>query len=84
MKTYVFEVVIKEDQFEDGRPAYHASCPSLKGCHTWGHTYNEALKNIEEAVELFVQDLLESGEQIAVAPEKGVIEVHSPSIAVTI
>ncbi len=84
MKTYVFEVVIEKDQFEDGREAYHAFCPGLKGCHTWGHTYNEALKNIEEAVELYVQDLFDRGEQIAVAPEKGVLEVRSPSVAVTV
>ena len=84
MKTYIFEVVIEKDQFENGREAYHAYCPSLKGCHTWGHTYSEALKNIEEAAELYVEDLLERGEQIAVSPEKGVIEVRSPSVAVTV
>lgn len=84
MKTYVFEVVIEKDKFEDGREAFHAFCPSLKGCHTWGHTYNEALKNIEETVELYVEDLIERGEQIAVAPEKGILEVNSPSVAVTI
>jgi predicted RNase H-like HicB family nuclease len=84
VKTYVFEVVIEKDRFEDGREAYHAFCPSLKGCHTWGHTYNEALKNIQEAVELYVEDMLERGEQIVVTPEKGVLEVHAPSVAVTV
>ena len=29
MNTYTFEVVIEEDEFEDGRPAYHAYCPAL-------------------------------------------------------
>lgn len=84
MKTYIFQVVIEKDRFEDGREAYHAYCPSLKGCNTWGHTYNEALKNIEEAADLYVQDLLERGEQIVVSPEKGVMEVQSPSVAVTV
>jgi predicted RNase H-like HicB family nuclease len=84
VKTYVFEVVIEKDRFEDGREAYHASCPSLKGCHTWGHTYNEALKNIQEVVELYVEDLIERGERIVVTPEKGVMEVHTPSVAVTV
>lgn len=64
MKTYVFKIVIEQDQFEDGRPAWRASCPALKGCHTWGHSYEEALANAREAVELYVQDLIEAGENL--------------------
>jgi predicted RNase H-like HicB family nuclease len=30
-------------------------CPALKGCHTWGRTYDEALANIREEVELYVE-----------------------------
>ena len=52
MKSYIFSVVVEEDAFENGSPAYHPFCPALKGCHTWGHTYEEALTNIQEAVEL--------------------------------
>jgi predicted RNase H-like HicB family nuclease len=70
MNTYVFKVVIEADQFEDGRTGWHGSCPVLKGCHTWGHTYEEALGNVQEAVELYVQDLVESGEQIPVEAGK--------------
>ena len=43
-----FQVIITRD--EDG--LYVASCPALKGCHTEGKTYEEALKNIQEAIEL--------------------------------
>lgn len=39
MKSYIFRVVVEEDEFEDGRAAFNASCPTLKGCHTGGHTY---------------------------------------------
>ena len=84
MKSYIFRVVIEEDAFEDGRKAYHAYCPALKGCGTWGHTYQEALVNIREAVELYVEDLLESGEQIPVDPERGITEFSSPSVAVNV
>jgi len=42
---------------ETGEKAYHAYCPALKGCHTWGRTYDEALANVREAVELYVDDL---------------------------
>jgi predicted RNase H-like HicB family nuclease len=77
LKTYVFEVVIEKDRFEDGREAYHAFCPSLKGCHTWGHTYNEALKNIQDAIELYIEDLIEKGE--SVVPEKGSLKFAHPA-----
>jgi len=36
MKSYVFKVVVEEDETEDREKAYHAFCPALKGCHTWG------------------------------------------------
>ena len=57
------EVVIEPDKFEDGRDAWHACCPVLKGCHTWGYTREEALANIREAIDLYVDDLLGVGQQ---------------------
>jgi len=50
--TNVLRVIIEEDRFEYGAPAYHASCPVLKGCHTRGRSPEEALANIREAAEL--------------------------------
>ena len=84
VKSYIFKVVIEPDEFEDGRPAYHASCPALKGCHTSGNTYEEALAHIQEAVELYVEDLIASGEEIPVGPENGVIEQPTPSVVVNV
>ena len=84
MKSYVFPLVIEDDRFEDGRRAYHAFCPALKGCHTWGHTYEEALTNIREAVELYVEDLVEAGESVPIDPEQGVVELPSPAVAVNV
>jgi predicted RNase H-like HicB family nuclease len=84
MKSYVFNVVIEEDTFEDGRQAYHAYCPGLQGCHTWGYTYDEALVNIQEAVQLYIEDMLESGESIPVDPEKGITVQTAPSVVVNI
>jgi predicted RNase H-like HicB family nuclease len=42
-----YAVVIEED--EDGFLV--ASCPALKGCHSQGKTEEEALANIQEAIE---------------------------------
>ena len=84
MKSYIFSVVIEEDAFEDGRTAYHAHCPALKGCHTWGHTPEEALTNIQETVELYVEDLIEAADDIPVDAEKGAFERDTPSVVVNV
>jgi len=82
MKSYVFKVAIEPDKFEDGRDAWHASCPALKGCHTWGHSYEEALANIREAIDIYVQDLLEAGQAIPV--DQGTIELAEPAVLVNV
>ena len=64
MKSYAFPVVIEDDRFENGDNAFHAYCPALKGCHTWGHTYDEALASIRDAIELYVSDMIEAGDPI--------------------
>lgn len=49
MKNYLnFKVIINQD--EDG--IFVASCPAIPGCHTQGETYEEAEKNIKEAIGL--------------------------------
>jgi predicted RNase H-like HicB family nuclease len=58
-----FKVVIEPDKFEDGRVAWHASCPALRGCHTWGRTPEEARANVREAIELYVEDVLKTRRQ---------------------
>lgn len=45
-----FKVVVEPDG--DG---FHAKVPALPGCGTWGHTVEEALANIKEAVELYLE-----------------------------
>ena len=32
---------------------WHAFCPELKGCHTFGATKEEALANLKDAVNLY-------------------------------
>jgi predicted RNase H-like HicB family nuclease len=59
MQTYRFSVVIEKDQ--DG---YFAFCPELQGCYTQGSTYEEALANIRDAIELHVAGRLESGDEL--------------------
>lgn len=56
-KKQLFTVVVEEDE-----AGYYAYCPQLQGCRTQGETYEEALKNIKEAIELHVEDRIKDGE----------------------
>lgn len=47
---------------EKGRESgYVVYCPALKGCVSQGRTKKEALKNIKEAMELYIETLIEDG-----------------------
>jgi predicted RNase H-like HicB family nuclease len=74
MKTHLFRVEIEED--DDGRWA--AICPVLPGCATWGHTQEEALRNIQEAVAAYVADLVAVGETIPPADTA----IDAPAVSV--
>lgn len=39
---------------------WHAFCPELKGCHTFGETKEEALKNLKDAVLLYLEDEIDT------------------------
>ena len=45
-------VVIEKDQH-----GYYAYAPELKGCHSQGDTFEEVLKNIKEAIALYLETL---------------------------
>jgi len=50
--SYKISVVIEKDQ--DG---YYAYAPELKGCQTQGDTLDEAMANVREAVEVYLESL---------------------------
>lgn len=66
------EIVLEQE--EDG--TYSVHCPALKGCHSQGETRDEALRNIQEAIQLYLE----------VANEKArkELEQHPKSTAVEI
>ena len=50
---------------EDGEDGYIvASCPALPGCHSQGKTKEEAIANIKEAIEGYIESMKEQGEAI--------------------
>lgn len=60
MKVYDFKVILEPD--ETG--GFVVSCPSLPGCYSQGETIEKALKNIEEAILLCLEDMEAEGEEI--------------------
>jgi len=50
--------VIYEKEEEGG---YHVFCPALPGCHTQGETIDGGIRNIREAIQLYVDSLVEDG-----------------------
>lgn len=60
MKTYVLQAELEQDG--DGR--WSAWVDALPGCTTWGYTKDEALSTLQVAAEMFIEDMLESGEEI--------------------
>ncbi len=81
MKTYIFKVVLEPD--EDVWSAY---CPALlkKGASTWGHTEQEALRNLEQVVRMVVESLIEHGEAVPEEPPDQVRVSPEPQVLVSI
>lgn len=45
-----------------------------------GYTREEALKAVQDAAELYVEDMREAGEEV---PAEDIVEVQGPAVAVT-
>lgn len=60
MTDYNYTVIIERE--EDG--GYHAFCPALRGCHSRGDTYEETIRNIREAITLYIESLKAHAEPI--------------------
>jgi predicted RNase H-like HicB family nuclease len=64
------------EQEPDGE--YIALVPALPGCVTQGATRHEAIANIREAVELYIEDCLAAGDPVPSEVGKEFIEVQVP------
>jgi predicted RNase H-like HicB family nuclease len=60
-KTLAYTLTIESHPDEGG---YLAFFPALTGCHTWGTTYEEAVKNAEEVLIGYLEALQKNGENI--------------------
>ena len=79
MKTYLFQVELQQET--DGR--WSVWIPGLPGLTSWGHTQEEALRNVQDAAEAYVEDMTEAGESVPLEPGK-VDVIERPAVAVTV
>jgi len=47
-------IIIEEDDY-----GFFAYCPELNGCHSQGESKEEAIENIKEAIDLYLETLSE-------------------------
>ena len=67
-----YTVVIREGN-ESG---YVATVPALPGCISQGKTRRETLRNIKEAIEVYIESLLEDGLPVPLQTDEEVVDVQ--------
>ena len=75
-RSYTFNAIFHPDEKSGG---FWVSVPSLPGCFTQGETFEEASKNIKEAVELYLEVIQDDGEEI---PTQDVGSIVIPVVAI--
>jgi len=65
--------VIIEQGCESGYVVY---CPALKGCVSQGETKEDALKNIKEAMEVYIEALVGDGLPVPTEVGKDTVELE--------
>jgi predicted RNase H-like HicB family nuclease len=67
-------VLIEKDEH-----GFYAWCPELKGCQSQGTTVEDALANIREAIELYLETLSEDERDASLSREilTTTVEVHA-------
>ncbi|MGB7957756.1 MAG: type II toxin-antitoxin system HicB family antitoxin [Minisyncoccia bacterium] len=61
MERFTLPIIVEQDA--DG---FHVTCPLLQGCYSQGVTYEEAVKNIKDAIRLHLEDRRANHESIPV------------------
>ena len=64
--NYHVNVLLSKEQ-----EGYYVYCPELPGCHSQGETFEEAISNIKEALELYLETM--SKDEIAEALNKEIV-----------
>ena len=70
-----YTVVLQQEP--DG--GFVANVPTLPGCVSQGDARAEAMTNIREAIEVYIEDCIESGEELPTEAGREIVEVESPA-----
>lgn len=83
VKSYTFKAVIEEDTFPDGTIGYFASVPELEhlGAATQGMAPEEALRNLQEVVQMIIKELTEERKSI---PDGALLTSDEPLVTVSV
>lgn len=57
---------------------YNVSVPALPGCFTWGKTKPLAIKHAKEAIRVFVDTLIDIGQEV---PVEGDVDVERVTVS---
>lgn len=58
----VYTIILQPESDPDFKGYFNASVPALPGCFSYGENRTQALANIREAIELYIEDLEEERE----------------------
>ncbi len=76
-RPYIFRARLEQD--EDGR--WSSWIDVLPGCAAWGYTADEALSALRDAVEVYIEDMVEAGEEI---PKENAARSRLPAVTITL
>ncbi len=63
MEKYLIDIVINKEKLSDNSDVFVAHCPSL-GIASQGKDIDEAMKNIKEAIDLYLEEQPEKYEEL--------------------
>jgi len=68
-----FRIIVEQD--EDG--IFVAECPTLPGCISQGKTRDEAVENVKDAMQGYIESLKKHNEPIPPSIQEDVVEVDA-------
>lgn len=68
-----YRIVIEQD--EDGM--FIVKCPALPGCLSQGKTREEAIENIRDAIEGYIESLKKHNEPVPPSISEETVEIHA-------
>jgi predicted RNase H-like HicB family nuclease len=74
--VHTFQVIVEQDE----AGWYVAECPALKACYTQGKTYEEAIQNIKDVIEMCLEELKATGQPVPAQAE--IISVRRVEVTV--